>query len=125
MRRITTPMLMVGLLWAVGCAGVLDRGGEPHRPDAIDAPVFYTASDGDLAVHGPAVIGTRGEGLNVATSVHQLFVALGIRNEVVCAVAPGPPSEFLSQVKISFPEGLTPAQHARVRQVLGLMRHRL
>ena len=103
-----------------GCAAHV---GRPSGPVAVPQPLqelsppVTVASDGKLVVEGPVVDGGPGRGLNVAASVHRLFLQLGIPSEVTCLAGPA----AQSRVQIAFPAGLTAEQQSEVREVLALL----
>jgi hypothetical protein len=79
---------------------------------------FVRSSKGKLEVQGPRVKGTRGQGLNVATSVHRILLAMGIDTEVTLEQM-----NRSHQVRIAFPQELSLTQRSQVRRVLQLIRN--
>jgi hypothetical protein len=73
-----------------------------------------------LTAEGPVVVGPRGHALNVASSLHRVFQALGIPSEVRCA--PVSELEDRRQIQIRFPADLSESQREDVRLLLGLIR---
>ena len=138
MRRVIVAVVL-GTVW--GCAGQVPQPLAVSRPlvevsqpaataaatsEALRDAVLFTSTDGKVSAAGPTVVGSRGEGLNVASSVHRIFLAMGISTEVRCAERPPTPrGQVQTQVEILFPQGLTTAQQLQVRQVLSLMRSRV
>lgn len=136
MSRVIVAVVL-GTFW--GCAGKVPQPLAVSRPlvevsqpaatatsEALRDAVTFTSTDGKVSAAGPTVVGTRGEGLNVASSVHRIFLAMGISTEVRCAERPPTPrGQVQTQVEILFPQGLTTAQQLQVRQVLSLMRSRV
>ena len=134
MGRIATivaSLFVTGsLVFTVGCAST---GAKPDakvvaNPLQVIAPVepaFYKGCDGKLAVDGPTVIGSRGQGLNVATNVHRIFLAMGIPTEVTVAELGARRHGVQSQVQIAFPHGLAPHEQTQVKRVLVLLRPRV
>jgi hypothetical protein len=127
--------LLIGLtaLGLVGCAST-SKPVKPIKPLAVPYPLevvapaqptFYKGCDGRLAVDGPTVIGTRGQGLNVATSVHRIFLAMGIPTEVSVAELGPYQRRLQTQVQIAFPDGLSPHEQSQVKRVLVLLRPRM
>lgn len=80
---------------------------------------FFRSPRGKLQVEGPKVAGTRGQGLNVATSVHRILLAMGISTEVTIQQL----NRSQSQVQIAFPQELSPVQRSQVKRVLQLIRN--
>jgi hypothetical protein len=123
--------LVVGALLLGGCgtASQTSQHATVAGSQSLDTPTFYRTADGRLAVDGPTVVGSPGEGLNVAASVYQLFLALGIPTEVQCvqiavqsnAAVVGARSGAGTQLQIAFPEGLSRDQEVEVRRFLSLL----
>jgi hypothetical protein len=131
-KIVASLFVCSSLLLGVGCASV--SGSKPGakvvaNPLQVITPVepsFYKSCDGKLAVDGPTVIGSRGQGLNVATSVHRIFLAMGIPTEVTVAeLGARRPYDVQSQVQIAFPLGLRPHEQTQVKRVLVLLRPRV
>jgi hypothetical protein len=136
MRRVIL-VVVLGTVW--GCAGKVPQPLAVSRPlvevsqpavtptgEALQDAEMLTSTEGRVVAAGPTVVGTRGEGLNVASSVHRIFLAMGISTEVRCAErSPTGRGQVQTQVEILFPRGLTTAQQRQVRQVLSLMRARV
>ncbi len=81
---------------------------------------FSEQDDGLTALQGPMVRGTRGDGLNVATSLYQLFTAMGLQTEVSCdarSLADNP-EHYDTHVQIFFRSGLSSEQKRDVARVL-------
>lgn len=127
-------LLFVVISW-VGCASQKTRPVqfvaqplvEIQAPAVQYQPSFLRSSDGKLSVMGPTIDGTRGEGLNMASTVHQTFLSLGIPNEVRCNTLASrwAVSQVRSQVMILFPEGLSPDQQTQVQRQLALLQPEL
>ena len=119
-------------LWVGGCGAVhsddslavaepLQEIATPESPPAPRTTYLReVAPDGTTKVAGPTVVGSRGEGLNVATSVHQIFLAMGIPTEVRCVERSDAahPMRVQTQLEIVFLEGLNPTQQRQVERVL-------
>jgi len=130
-KIVTGLMVCSGLLLAVGCGSTASQPtskvvANPLQVITPVEPTFYRGCDGRLAVDGPTVIGSRGQGLNVATSVHRIFLAMGIPTEVtVDELDARRPHDVQSQVQIAFPDGLRPHEQTQVKRVLVLLRPRM
>ncbi len=92
---------------------------EELRPVAFPSPAKQPASAANAA-EGPVVVGPRGHALNVASSLHRVFQALGIPSEVHCE--PVSANEQRRQIRIRFPSGLSESQQEDVKLLLGLLR---
>lgn len=125
--RIYATSLLLTLL--TGCASSLPAA-EPRfvpgpleelRPVAFPSPVEARASTANAA-EGPVVVGPRGHALNIASSLHRVFQALGIPSEVRCESVSESASEQRRQIRIRFPSGLSESQQEDVKLLLGLLR---
>jgi len=130
------PLLTILLLAAVQC------GTSRPQPIAVALPLVVLTPQATRteavealdpqpaalrphsAVAGPMVVGSRGEGLNLAMSIHRIFNAMGIRTEVRLVQEPAPTGAVQTRLTIRFPEALSEAQRQDVTRVLGLIRSR-
>lgn len=131
-KIVASLFVCSSLILGVGCASVSGpQSGSQMVANPLQVitpvePSFYKSCDGRLAVDGPTVIGSRGQGLNVATSVHRIFLAMGIPTEVTVAeLGARRPYDVQSQVQITFPDGLRPYEQTQVKRVLVLLRPRV
>ena len=98
---------------------------EATRPEAVEALDPQPAAlQPHSAVAGPMVVGSRGEGLNLAMSIHRIFHAMGIRTEVRLAQEPTAGGEIQTRLTIRFPDALSEAERQDVARVLRLIRSR-
>jgi len=87
-------------------------------PSAESVVPLAAERERGLSAEGPVVVGSRGHAFNVASSLHRVFRALGIPNEIRCE----PSDADRRRIQIRFPAGLSESQEEDVRLLLGLIR---
>jgi hypothetical protein len=127
--KLLHHLLFLSLLFLGGCAQQprvlaiaqpLQVYELPSAVQPVSCPdIKFVRSLGKLEVAGPTVKGTRGQGLNIATSVHRILLAMGIDTEVTLEQV----DRRQAQVRIAFSQELSVIQRNQVRQVLQLIRN--
>jgi hypothetical protein len=119
------------LLLFVGCGASTPRTGQIAIPGPLQevsvggvpttGPAGFRMVEAEgkpsMKVVAPMVVGSQGEGLNIATSVYRTLQAMGIQTEVRCCY----PETSHTRLEIVFPEGLSPTQRGHVERVLTLI----
>jgi len=117
---------LISAFLLVGCAS---QAQPIQHPIAVPRPLVQLPINLDQEatppqlpgpVSAPTVVGTRGEGLNMATSVHRILIAMGIPSEVRCVERSMDRGQVQTRLEIRFPTSLSPTQRQDVDRVMRL-----